>query len=542
MKEPPIASLLCFIALVSVCNAESRGAASGSLSPVTRCVKLLQDLSKQIEADALKEEELYESFVCWGKAVVATKTASNAAAESRTDMLKQYIADIDAGRVEFTTERQDLEKEIEGLLADLQAAEVQRSQENKDFISAKDEMVKAINALDDAIEVLGTATKDHKTGVLFSIRSSVNEGFAARVAQGASLHHAVELSEKMLSKGDAVFLRRLLTGEVPAPEWKKLNRKATFKSSYKARSFKIQEVLGKLLSNFKVNLQEAEEKEADEKAVFDKLKTAKSDQLKKAREALTNMELENGAKGMSKADAEEEVAALETQVTNDKKFITETEAAMETKKTEYVERKKLRAGELQAISQAVAILTADDAKDTFKKSMASQGFFFLQESEQYSKSSVLSRASKAIKEVARKANDARLIALIQSASKGEFDEVVEAIDKMVALLSSENAADLANKQECEKSRMEDTQSAIVGGREIDDLTDTAKRLASDIQDLTQEKEDTEAALKKATEEMNEATKLRGEEKAEWTQSDAEDKDASDTVAMAKEAGCTQSSV
>jgi hypothetical protein len=518
-----------------VFNVESREFARGVLSPITRCVKLLQDLAKQIESEAKQEQELYESFVCWGQSVVATKTASNSAAESRTDMLKQYIADIDAGRVEFTTERQDLEKEIEELQADLETATSQRSQENKDFIEAKDEMVKAINALESAVEVLETATKDHKTGVLFSMRSGVNEGFAARVAQGASLHHAVELSEKFLSRGDSTFLRRLLTGEVPSPEWKKLNRKATFKMSYKARSFKIQEVLGKLMNNFKKNLQESESKEAEEKATFEKLKSSKSEQLKKVQEALTNMEKENGAKGMSKADAEEEVEALELQVTNDKKFISETEAALVTKKTEYTERKKLQAGELQAISEAVAILTSGDAKDNFKKSFASQGLFFIQTNQQSTKANVLARVSQEIKEMARRTNDGRLIALLQSAANsGEFDEVVKAIDKMIALLNSEQAQDLENKQDCEKTRMEDTRSAIKGSREIDDLSDTQMKLASDIKDLTQEKEETEAALKQATDEMNEATKLREEEKASWTQSDAIDKDASDTVAMAKE--------
>merc|ERR1719420_1779426 len=133
-------------------------------------------------------------------------------------------------------------------------------------------MVKAISALESAIKVLGTATKDHKTGVLFALKTSVNEGYAARAAEGASLNHAVELSEKFLTKGDSVFLRRLLTGDVPKPNWNKLNRKATFKMKYKGRSLKLQEVLGKLRNTFKANLKAAEKTEAKEAATFEKLK------------------------------------------------------------------------------------------------------------------------------------------------------------------------------------------------------------------------------------------------------------------------------
>merc|ERR1719382_961673 len=114
-------------------------------------------------------------------------------------------------------------------------------------------MQKAIDALTQAISVLDAATKDHKDGVLLDMRS--DSGFAARAKEAAALSHAVELGDKVLTKGDALFLRRLLTGEVPTWDWKKLNRKATFKMGYKARSLKIQDVLSKLLETFNSNLE-----------------------------------------------------------------------------------------------------------------------------------------------------------------------------------------------------------------------------------------------------------------------------------------------
>merc|ERR1719183_2873727 len=188
-------------------------------------------------------------------------------------------------------------------------------------------MKKAVAALTSAVSVLNKATKDHK-GALVAVRTSVNQGFAARAAEAASLNHALELGRKFLSKGDAFFLQRLLTGEVPKADWKKLNRKATFKMKYKARSTKIQSVLAKLLQTFEGNLKDATDKEAAAKASYEKLKGTKQGQLDKAQESLTKMEKENGAKGMSKADAQEEVDALELQVTDDTKFIGDTQTSM----------------------------------------------------------------------------------------------------------------------------------------------------------------------------------------------------------------------
>merc|ERR1719240_1397271 len=132
-------------------------------------------------------------------------------------------------------------------------------------------MEKAIAALEKAIQALAEATEEAKTGTLLSVRARLNEGFEARQADAATLNHAVEFGKKYLTKGDALFLEKVLSGDVPVVDWKKLNRKATFKMKYKARSFKIQDVLSKLLETFESNLKEAEEKEAKANEEYEKL-------------------------------------------------------------------------------------------------------------------------------------------------------------------------------------------------------------------------------------------------------------------------------
>merc|ERR1719171_3467642 len=311
--------------------------------------------------------------------VLSSKAASNDAAQAKIDSLKQYIDDLENGRIELTSERSDLEKELETLNADIEAAEALRKREHEDFLEAQKEMQQAIAALEKAVAVLAEATEGHETGSLIAFKAELNEGFKARAAEAASLDRAVALGKKFLTKGDALFLERLLTGDVPTVDWKKLNRKATFKMSYKARSFKIQDVLSKLLATFSSNLAEAEQKEATALASYEALMEAKTAQKDAAEEALAKMDVENGAKGLSKSQAQDEVDSLTAQVEADKKFIEETSVALETKKAEWKDRKKLRAGELAAISKAISILHSDDARDLFKRSYASQGLFLLQE-------------------------------------------------------------------------------------------------------------------------------------------------------------------
>merc|ERR1719158_1922970 len=114
------------------------------LSPVTRVVELLKALSLQVEKEGKKEEDLYENFVCWGKSIIGQKTRSNAAAEAKINELETYIADLDAGRIELTSERADLEKEIATLMSDMEEAKAMREKEHEDFLEAEHEMEAAL--------------------------------------------------------------------------------------------------------------------------------------------------------------------------------------------------------------------------------------------------------------------------------------------------------------------------------------------------------------------------------------------------------------
>merc|ERR1719379_2991454 len=148
-------------------------AAAESLNPITRVVQLMEGLAKKIEKDGKAEEDLFEKYVCWYKTVVSTKKASNAEAKDRIEQLTAYIDDIKSGRVEFTSERKDLEAEIEKLNTEIETATDMRKKENEDFLAAKDEMDKAIAALELAVDVLNSLASNPKKGAFAALGSEV---------------------------------------------------------------------------------------------------------------------------------------------------------------------------------------------------------------------------------------------------------------------------------------------------------------------------------------------------------------------------------
>jgi predicted nucleic acid-binding Zn-ribbon protein len=497
-------------------------------SPVSRVAELLQNLAQKLENEMDDEEKLYEDYVCWAKTVISSKTESNEKAQSRVDELKTYLADLAAGRIELTSERADLTKEVDTLRSDMETAEELRNKEHHEYTAAVGEMDQAITALEDAMKVLKEATEDSKAGLL-SLRSRIQQGaleteeigFSARLQEAKSLSHAIELGSRWLNKGDALFLQRLLSGEVPIRDYKKLNRKAEFKMKYKARSGKIQETLSKLLQSFKDAKSDAEKKEKEAKEEYDTLKSSKGAQLKAAEESLTKMEVENGAKAVSKSDANAEITALETQIADDKKYISETEDNLKDKKEDFVKRKELRRDEIKAISEAIAVIHSDDARDLFKKSLS-----FLQVRDVSASSAT--RAADAIRATARKSGDRRLHALAMRVSLtagGKFDKVLTAIDDMISILEEEDKTDTSNKEECETDREKDTKEAADLSRKIDELSDDISKLKGEIEEIEKEIEEKEGNIKDLKKEMKEAKEIREKEHTEWVQSDKDDADA-----------------
>jgi len=507
---------------------------STSMTPVSRVVELLKGIEAKTEEEAKAEEALYKKFVCWAKTVIDTKTASNTAASERIQSLETYIADIEAGRIEFTTERVDLEKALEEINSAIESATSLREKEHEEFLAAEDEMTKATTALDKAILVLKEATANHQEGVFVQSKLGAGEGFAQRAQDAKDLQKATEMGEKILTKGDALFLRRLLSGEVPErADWKTLNRKATFKMDYKARSGKIQEVLAKLQQTISTNLKDAQDKEAAAKETFDKLMEAKGAEKSQTEEALSSMEAENGARGMNKEEAQSEVNALKEQVSNDEKYIEQTKASLAEKKEEWKDRQKLRAQEQAAFAQAISILHSDDARDNFKKSFKSQGYFMLEELNGNSRSD---RAAAMIRRSGLTTGNGRLTALasLVSASGSHFDEVIKAIDKMITVLKEEEESDLHIKENCESDRAANTREAAKTSRSMDELTDGITSLNAEIAQIQEEIKAKNEAVKETEDQLAKATEMRAAEKAEWEASNRDDKEAADTVTKAKE--------
>merc|ERR1719453_1214922 len=495
----------------ALCSAH---AASTTQNPITRVAELLEGLSKKVEVDGKAEEELFEKYQCWYKTVVSVKTEANAAAADRIEALTAYIDDVEGGRIEFTTERGDLTSQLAALNAELEKSADIRAKEHEDYLAAKDEMEKAIAALEKAVNVLGSATEGTETGTLLATKFD--------------LRKVVDLGRNTLSEADAKFLEKVLDGETPDVDWKKLNRKATFKMKYKGRSFKIQEILADMLQTFQDNLAEAETKETDTEASYQKLKGAKEAEKSATESAAQDMAKETAARNSAMAESTEEKDALTEQKTNDEKFIEQTETAHATKLGEWKERKRLRTEELASISKAIGILTSDDARDLFKKSFDSQGYSFLQQADESCTKHRARKAVALVRKVGTELKSLKLAALatkISMASEGHFDSIIADLEDQVRTLNSEEEADLVQKEQCEQDRQENTKVAKEQSMQIDDDTAYIDRKNELIADLNKKIAGAVQEMEDLARELQEARDQRALEKTAYEGNKAADESA-----------------
>merc|ERR1719217_441769 len=208
---------------------------------------------------------------------------------------------------------------------------------------------------------------------------------------------------------------------------------------------------------------------------------------------------------------------------------------------------KVRAEEVQAISEAIGILNDDDALDVFKKAVPASfsqtnEFGFLQA--RNSRSSKLLKAQALITSATQiyRSRPLQLLAYSmstklrlakKSGNAADFTEITKMIDGMVEVLTKEGADDEKHKAFCtdefeaSDDKMKDTQTEIAGlTASIAELTDESSTLTEDIATLTQEI----ASLDKA---VATATEQRKEEHADYTQTLALSETAIELIAKAK---------
>merc|ERR1719393_646911 len=175
---------------------------------------------------------------------------------------------------------------------------------------------------------------------------------------------------------------------------------------------------------------------------------------------------------------------------------------------EYEERVKARQEEIKGCSEALAILTSDDAHDTFTSTFNfNQQPDFLQEGMTIADQK-REYAAKVLKDAAKKFSNPRLNMLAQRARLDAFTKVKAAIDEMIEALLKEKADEIKHKDFCTEGLNTNERESELKARDISELEAEISDLTTTIDTLTKEL----ATLESEIAEMQTQLKRAGEDR------------------------------
>merc|ERR1719231_290099 len=319
------------VALTSFAAAAELGA-----NPIRKVVTMLQDMQKTVEEEGKKEQDMFDKFMCYCS---GGEGAPEASIKEGQAQIEQLTAAIERG----TAEKSQLDQDVATHKSDREAAEktikestAMREKEAAEYATASGDMKSNMNAIDGALE-------------------SLKKGLSASLLQtgvGALLRNVVKTSPAVRNSEREMLLSYLETG-----------------SGLEGGSDQIIGIVEQMKETYAEDLAETEAKEAEAKATYQTLMTSKKAEIEAAGKAIETKTARSGTVAVETVQAKADLEKTQKAVEEDTEFKANLKKTCAIKQKQWDERCKLRAQEIQAISDTIEMMNSDDALELFKKTL-----------------------------------------------------------------------------------------------------------------------------------------------------------------------------
>jgi septal ring factor EnvC (AmiA/AmiB activator) len=287
-------------------------------SPLERVVTLLSELETEVQNDGASSAEAYKKFACFCQTETDTKHAEITDGEDDVSTLKTEIADLQATRTELNQDIMDLELQLDELDTSMKTMSDLREKEHADFTVSDQDSKIAIEQMGDALGAIGV--EDEEEVKFLQTKTSAHHQVAGAPRSSASL---LARASTLGAKGDLIG------------------------------------VIGDLKSGFEARKSEVETGEESSQTGFAGAIEAKRGEHDTASAALVT---KKGLLVECESDIATKTDDLETamaELAEDKNYMKELTRECEAKAKEWDQEATMRGNELNAIGQALKILTGD---------------------------------------------------------------------------------------------------------------------------------------------------------------------------------------
>jgi len=505
-RAPIFLALIVAAAATSAVDQRHQSASviENAANPIRRVVSMLQGMSKKIAAEAEKEKELFDKYMCYCKNAGGTLQGAIDASDAKIPQVESALKEAESQKVQFEQELKDHQASRAEAKSSMAKATEIRTKEAAEFAKEKAEYDGNIGQLSGAIDAI-------EKGMTGFLQTST-----------ATMLKRLALNSPDLSNFDRNMLMSFLSQSQSASQ------------GYIPKSGDITGILKQMKDTMVKDLSDITATEKSAVAAYGDLMAAKTKEVQANTKAIESKSQRVGQLGVSIAEMKNDLDDTAAALLEDKKFLANMDETCAAKRKEWGEITKARGEEIVAIGETIKILNDDDALELFKKTLPNPSF--VQTTVDTSK---LRRKALALvqqmEQTSPKDHHAHLdlITLALSGKKVSFEKVIKLIDNMVTILGKEQADDDMKKEYCEK--------------QFDVADDKKKGLQQDVKDLEATIEDSTESIATLTEEIKalsegitaldkdvaESTETRKEEHQDYTELMASDSAAKELLAMAK---------
>jgi len=523
-----------------------------SKSPIKRVIALLTQMKAELDKEAQDEAAMYDKMVCWCGTNEKEKTLAVADAEALDKELGSEIEARAARFGEAATTISALKKQIEEDTASLKKATAIREREAAEFSQTEKDLMQSVTNVKNAIDVLSKHNAASFAQVDAAVASSMRAvlrdlSFKHELMEVGSTEHKhtafLAIGAGAKSQGATAFGNSLLSAldasggaaadSLPLDIAQKVlarsaknagaflqSAAAPSSGSYSPQSGQIFGILKTMQEDFESNLSQEQKDEMKGAEDFAATSAAKTAQITVGKAKLDDIEGEHADNQKALSDAKENLEMTRDQRSKDVEFLKNLQGTCMGLDKQWAERSATRGAETKAVSEAISVITDDDAMDLLRNTA---GFLQIASEEGAEAQMLRKRAVSALRKAAQAPNfmaddllaawhtrtggdspHTALSTLAVSVSLDSFKKLKEMMDKMTADLKKEQQDEVEFKAHCgkefdttEKEQFEKTDLKGSLEADIEKLGKLGSSLADEIAAANTEMANSEVAIKKA---------------------------------------------
>jgi len=329
--------ILLFAVLLLSANGESPSSpvllqGGSKVTPVEKVIQLLEDLKAEVVADGEAEAKTYDEYACFCKDTTGKKSDSILSGQDNIESLSAEIGAKTAEKEETEAAVQQRKKELEEHEAKLAETKALLEKKAAEYEAAAADLSKAISSLEGAIKAL-EASKP--TAFLLQ---------RAGVEQSLALADALALIDSASMQKVGTFLQAGSAVDPADPE-------------YKFRSQGIIDILEKLLKDYQAHKAELDAEWEKTKSSLEEMIASLEGQIEEDQRFIKEGEEHIQSLIEQIADARESLVEAESLLKDDQAYLKDLTAQCEDRAKDYDQRSAQRAGEIEALTKALEILS-----------------------------------------------------------------------------------------------------------------------------------------------------------------------------------------